>query len=221
MLRISELWKEAYPEACVGLMSIQHVINPKYSPELTHPKQALENELKATFLSRADLIENPTIKAYSNYYKRFTKTYHVLQQLESILFKDKAIPDMPGLVQAMFMAELKNGLLTAGHDCAMLKGPLVLDLATGNEQYILINGKEQNTKPGDMLIKDSTGVISSIIHGPDARSRLSLTTQSVIFVVYAPAGIPRGSVQKHLSDIHAYVQRFSPEAQVSSTDIYS
>jgi hypothetical protein len=48
------------------------------------------------------------IKTYHDYYKRFKKTYHILLQLESIVFKNKSIPKVSSLVEAMFMAELKN-----------------------------------------------------------------------------------------------------------------
>jgi hypothetical protein len=92
------------------------VINPEQCEVLENSKRKLESELRTRFSSKEKLLCHKPIMDYSNYYKRYTKTYHVLQQLESIIFKNKSIPCVAGLVEAMFMAELKNGLLTAGHD---------------------------------------------------------------------------------------------------------
>lgn len=69
------------------------------------------------------------IKTYVEYYKCLKKTYHVLLQLESIVFKKKSIPNVSPLVEAMFMAELKNQLLTANHDMDTIKLPIKVDLA--------------------------------------------------------------------------------------------
>jgi DNA/RNA-binding domain of Phe-tRNA-synthetase-like protein len=41
------------------------------------------------------------------------------------------MPRSPALVAAMVAAELKNLLLTAGHDLEVIEPPVTLDLATG------------------------------------------------------------------------------------------
>ncbi len=79
----------------------------------------------------------------------------------------KSIPDAQALVQAMFMAEMKNMLLTAGHDLDKLHLPLVLDVSTGDETYTLMRGTEQQLKPGDMYIRDGEGILSDVIYGPE------------------------------------------------------
>lgn len=44
-------------------------------------------------------------------------------------------PSVAALVEAMFIAELKNLLLTAGHDLDAVELPLKLDIARGGERY--------------------------------------------------------------------------------------
>ena len=80
----------------------------------------------------------PSLQVYDAYYKRFKKTYHVQLQLESIAFKGKSIPSVAALVEAMFMAEVKNMLLTAGHDLDTLQLPARLDVTKGDEVYTLM-----------------------------------------------------------------------------------
>ena len=61
--------------------------------------------------------------------------------------KGKSLPNVAALVEAMFVAELKNMLLTAGHDADKLDGDLTLDIANGAETYQLMSGVDQTLKP--------------------------------------------------------------------------
>lgn len=221
MLYATDLWKKTHPGASVGCMIIGNVLNLEPCEGLENYKRRLETALRAMFISKQELSGHFPITVYRDYYKRYKKTYHVLQQLESIIFKGKEIPHVAGLVQTMFMAELKNCLLTAGHDYDALKLPLKLDSAVGNEKYILINGKEQVVKPGDMMVSDTAGIISSIIHGPDARTRLLPETQKAVFIVYAPLGISKDMVFEHLSDLYSYAKLVSPDAKVELQEVYT
>lgn len=221
MLFATDLWKKTHPGASVGCMIIGNVLNLEPCDGLKNYKRRLETDLRARFISKQELSGHFPITVYSDYYKRYKKTYHVLQQLESIIFKGKEIPHVAGLVETMFMAELKNCLLTAGHDYDALTLPLKLDIAVGNEKYILINGKDQVVKPGDMMVSDTAGIISSIIHGPDLRTRLLPETRKAVFIVYAPSGISKDMVFKHLSDIYSYVQIVSPDAEVERQEVYT
>jgi DNA/RNA-binding domain of Phe-tRNA-synthetase-like protein len=220
MLYVTDLWKKTHPEASVGCMVLHNVLNPGECEVLENNKRKLETELRARFSSREELSGCDLIKVYSDYYKRYAKTYHVLQELESVVFKGKSIPRVAGLVEAMFMAELKNYLLTAGHDYDALKTPLKLDVAVGDEKYILINGKEQIVKSRDMMISDAEGVISSIIHGPDSRTQILPDTRKAVFVVYAPLGISKKMVLDHLSDIYSYVKLISPNTEIELQKVY-
>lgn len=221
MLAATDLWKTKYPGANIGFMLLSNVLNSTHNEVLEMTKQALENELRSTFTTREALLSNSQIAPYISYYKHFKKTYHVLQQLESVIFKGKHIPSVASLVECMFMAELKNNLLTAGHDYEALKLPLEIDVAAGHEQYTLINNKVQTAKSGDMVIKDAAGVISSIIHGPDARTSITSTTKNALFIIYGPKGISEKQILDHLSDIYTYAKMVAPDAKIETQEICS
>ena len=108
MLQVSKAWKQVFPEAGVGVMLLDQVSNPTLSEALETEKRLVEAELRAKFADRQALLDSSILKAYADYYKKFAKTYHVQQQLESVIFKGKSIPTVAGLVEAMFMAELKK-----------------------------------------------------------------------------------------------------------------
>ncbi|MFP3869248.1 MAG: phenylalanine--tRNA ligase beta subunit-related protein [Syntrophobacteria bacterium] len=222
MFIASEAWKEAYPGAEVGILAMDHVANPEHHHALDREKQQLENELRSRFgnLDRAALKGLGVIQAYNSYYKRFKKTYHVLLQLESVVRKGKSIPRVAALVEAMFMAELKNMLLTAGHDLEVLKPPVRIDVADGSENYTRIDGQEQTPQPMDMFIADTQGILSTVLYGPDRRTRITPRTDRVFFTVYAPPGIGKQPVDEHLRDIQTYVSLIAPKAEVELMEVY-
>lgn len=223
MLTVSEAWKTTFPGAAVGTLVMRAVTNPPSHAILDQRKGELESQLREHFASggRAALKSLPVIQAYAAHFEHFKKTYPVQLQLESVALKGKAIPRVAALVEAMFMAEIKNLLLTAGHDAALVQPPVQFDVATGSERYILINGQEQVTKPGDMMMTDTQGVISSVIYGPDQRTRITADTRRAMFVVYAPAGVGEQAVRDHLRDIQANVLLVAPEAVTDALEVYA
>jgi DNA/RNA-binding domain of Phe-tRNA-synthetase-like protein len=222
MILISEKLRIIYPGGLIGAVLIKNVSNSGTSIELEKKKEELENALRTKYesISRSELGLTEPIKTYVNYYKRFKKTYHVLLQLESIVLKKKSIPNVAPLVETMFMAELKNLLLTAGHDMDAIRLPIRVDLSQGNERYILLNGQEKELAPGDMMMVDGIGVISCIIYGPDNRTQMTKNTKNVLFVVYAPPGINEGMLEQHLRDINQYIKIVSPDAILETLKVY-
>jgi len=221
MFTMSDAWRAAYPDAAIGVLAMCGVTNPEGHAELDARKEELEDELRARFSGhdRAALKSIPVIRAYNDYYKRFGKSYHVQLQLESIVHKGKSIPRVAALVESMFMAELKNQMLTAGHDLDALEMPVGVDVAQGDENYTRINGQEQQMKPGDMMISDARGIISSVVYGPDQRTQITPKTTRVLFTVYAPPRIDAETVRLHLEDIQANVLVVSPDARTELLEV--
>ena len=217
MFTASDAWR-----AAIGVLAMQGVANPERHAKLNARKEVLEGELRARFSDhdRAALKAMPVISSYNDYSKRFGKSYHVQLQLESIVHKGKPIPRVAALVESMFMAELKNQLPTAGHDLAALEMPVGVDVAQGDERYTRINGQEQQMKPGDMMISDARGVISSVVYGPDRRTRITPKTSRVLFTVYAPPYIETEAVRLHLEDIRTNVSIVSPDAGTEVLEVY-
>jgi len=142
-------------------------------------------------------------RAYESYYKAFKKTCHVQLRLEFVALKRQSVPRVDSLVEAMFVAELKHRLLTAGHDLAAIRGSVRVGVAAG-----------------DMMMADEEGVICSVLYGPDRRTRITPSTRDVFFAVYAPAGIGRGAVRDHPQDLQANVQLIAPAAQMETLEVH-
>lgn len=219
-LTVSPAWTAAYPGACVGALRMTGVRNPDSDAAL----EALLDETAAGIrdryagMDRSHLLARPEFAAYATYYRRFDKTYHVLLQLESVAFKGKPLRARGALVAAMFRAELETGLLTAGHDADLLVGGLTVDVVAAPERYIGIGGRAIEAAPGDMCIRDDDGILSSIVYGPDDRTRLREETLAAIFTTYAPAGIGAEAVVRHLEAVALGVRVVAPDAVIESLD---
>ena len=152
--------------------------------------------------------------AYQRYYKKFTKTYHVLQQVESIVHKVRNLPSVMPLVDSNFISEVDTLILTAGHDVKFLAGRITLDNSVSGDMIPRMKGDEKEILPGDMIMRDELGVCCSIIYGQDSRSIIRPDTKHVLFVSYAPAGVPQEIVSQHLDAIYQNILLFSSEAKI-------
>jgi DNA/RNA-binding domain of Phe-tRNA-synthetase-like protein len=222
LLVISEQWRKTHPGAVAGILTMRGLANPARHPALEERRLLVEVGLRERFgrLDRTQLVATPPLGAYAAYFKRFKKTYPVQLQLESVVFKGRPIPSFSALVTAMFMAELENGLLTAGHDWDSLDLPLVLGVAEGTERFTSITGEEKILKAAAMYMSDGAGIISAVVYGPDQRSRIMPSTRNAVFVVYAPPGIDPTTVADHLGNIRDYALLLAPGATIERLDVH-
>lgn len=221
LLTASQSWVEAWPGACVGAMAMSGLANPESDPALDELLDRTAADLREKFAgaTRADLLAGPELAAYAAYYRRFDKTYHVLLQLESVALKSKALRARGALVAAMFRAELLTGLLTAGHDADLLSGGLRVDVVAAGEAYTGLGGREIAAAAGDMCIRDGAGIVSSIVYGPDDRTRFRSQTRRAVFTTYAPAGIGPDAVRRHLATIAESLRGIVPTASVDGVTL--
>ena len=220
-LVVSRDFVERYPGAHAGALVLRGAANHVACPALDQARVELEAELRRKYggMDRAALKQLPAIAVYDGYYGHFGKSYHVLLQLESVVFKGKPAGRGSALVLAMFLAELKNQLLTAGHDLAVVQLPVRVEVATGQESYSLLNGQTATLKADDMFMLDGEGVISSVLYGPDGRTQIGPGTRDVLYVVYAPRGIEPDAVRRHLEDLAGLVRLAAPEAFIESLQV--
>lgn len=221
IIEVDPAWRAAHPGASVGVVALRGVTNPPSHEALNALAGTLEDELRARYgaLERQTLRAVPPLPAYSAYYKRWGQRYHVGMQFESVAQKGKPLPRVAALVEAMFIAELRNLLLTAGHDLDALDLPVRLDVGE-LESFTAPNGTGMTVKEGDMFIADANGrVLSAIITGPSDFARIGPQTTSALFYLYAPPGIDREAVSAHLDEIEHNVRLISPGAEVVGREI--
>ena len=218
MLEITESneWLAKHPGATIGLLELSGIDNSQPSAKLDERKREVESQLRERYqgFSRKDFLSLPVMSEYEAYYKRFDKTYHVQLQIESIVLKGKNLPNVSPLVDSNFAAEVQTLILTAGHDVSKLRRPVTIDVSCDGDEITQMNGSTKPIRAGDMIMKDSEAVCCSIIYGQDNRSPITPSTTHVLYVAYAPAGIPEEVVHAQLQGIEENVRRFSPGVTV-------
>jgi DNA/RNA-binding domain of Phe-tRNA-synthetase-like protein len=220
-LDVDPIWRQAHPGASVGLIAMRGVANPANNDTLNDLATALETDVRSRFGSadRETIRATPPLPAYAAYYKRWGQRYHVAMQLESVAQKGKALPRVAALVEAMFIAELRNLLLTAGHDLDALELQVRLTIGSG-QSFTAPNGQETTVKVGDMVIVDARGhVLSAIVTGPSDVARIGPETTATLFYSYAPPGVDSGVINAHLDEIERNVRLISPTAAVVAREI--
>lgn len=215
VIQIAPEWHTHYPEATFGALILHGVTNPQRHPALNAAATALETELRQEFgdLEQAALRATPPLPAYAAYYKRFGQRYHVARQLESVVHQNKPLPRVAALVEAMFMAELRNLVLTAGHDLDAIAGQVHLAIGSGSEEYQTLAGRTASVKAGDMFTADSRGVLSAIITGPADYAAITPDTTNLLLIAYAPAGIAFDLMEHHLVNLEAHVRLIAPDCE--------
>ena len=209
-------WRMSYPGALIGVLEVTGIVNVDSSSVLDDRKRAAEARLRERYhgFTRSDFLALPVMAAYERHYKRFDKTYHVQLQVESIVLKGKRLPSVSPLVDANFMAEVETLVLTAGHDVEHLQGQIVIDISQPGDQQSQMNGATKDMRAGDMVMRDDGGICCSIIYGQDNRSPISSGTTHVLYVAYAPPGVPAEVVNAQMQSIEASICLFAPTAIV-------
>jgi len=207
-------WQASHPGGIIGLLELSGAGGARSSPELDARKRETEARLRERYqgFARKDFLSLPILAAYDRYYNRFDKTYHVLLQLESIVLKGKSLPTVSPLVDANFTAEVETLVLTAGHDVDRLRAPVIMDVSREGDAMMLMNGTSKVIRAGDMVMKDTGGICCSILYGQDNTSPISPETSHVLYVAYAPAGVPAEAVEAQLQGVEANIRLFSKAA---------
>lgn len=222
MIKISPAVKQVYPTAKFGVMTATGLSATAGQAVLRDIVAAEIEAIKRRYpdYDRKTAVATEPICHYAAYYKKYKKSYPVLGQLESVVLKDKGIPPVGVPVEAMFLAEVKNMLLTAGHDLDCITGDLTVDIATLPLGYTGISQHEQTLVEHDLYLRDEKGGVSSILQGPDCRTRLTEGTQRALYFVYGVEGVGEQRIREHLNTIASYLQQANPAVEIESLEVF-
>ncbi len=212
---------EMYPNAKMGILIMRDVIVEEKDDGELRDQTLLAIKEKYDGLSRNEIKALDPIQAYVAYYKKFGNSYHLMGQLESVLKGKKELPKGGGLLQTMFLWEISSMLLTAGHDLSALKMPLCLKAANGSETYESISGKEATAVNGDMMLCDEDGPISTILRGPDKKTRITPSSKDLLFSIYAPPVVDETYIKNNLEKLENTIKTIAPNATTEVLKVFS
>lgn len=154
--------------------------------------------------------ENP----YVRFFKKFKKTYPVMMQFESIMFKGRPFPDFNPIAEVAFLMEIVTHVLSGTHDVDQIQGSVELFLGTQKEEFPGMRGVPFHTYPGDFCGRDEGGIIFSMIAGADSRTCARPDSRHVMYPVFGTPGLPCEVIENAMAVLISYVKVLSPNAKI-------
>ncbi|MFX0086953.1 MAG: phenylalanine--tRNA ligase beta subunit-related protein [Candidatus Hodarchaeota archaeon] len=197
LINLTHNLKKNYPSSNFGSLIIRDVQNRKRNETLEERKRDLEKKI---IKSIGEVDKDSMIIYYNNYFKIWKKIYPIEYQIKTIK-NGGNLPQVSVLVDSMFISELKNKILTSGHDLDAIQGDLTFDVSKGGEKYLQLNGRERKLKKNDIVLKDNEGVLASILYGPTKRTSISLKTENTLYLAWCPYSMDEQLILDHLNAI--------------------
>ena len=98
---------------------------------------------------------------------------------------------------------------------------ITIESGPGNDNYRSILGKDITAVEGNLAICDGMSVISSIIWGPDFKSRITSSTTEVLFAIYVPPGIETDYIETDLRRLEEGIKTFSSSSVRANLQVFS
>jgi DNA/RNA-binding domain of Phe-tRNA-synthetase-like protein len=222
LLIATDRWRHDHAGSRAAGVAYRGVVAAAQSDGLAAMKRDLEASLRDRWgtATKQELLADPVLAAYQAYDQRFGQNYHVAMQIRSIAQHGKAIPDRNPLIEAMFMTELKTGVLAAAQDSDAIRLPITIDSAQGTEAYVRYDGVAERCRPGDQVMIDADGnVLTSIAQGPTAFGLVGPATSAVCYCFYFPVGVDDAVIEEALAYLDVAVRTACPGAQQTGTEI--
>ena len=222
-LKVADSVREVYPEAHFATMAAHGVDTPADRVAFEALKAAEIAQIMEMHQAydRKTATSTPPMSPYVTHYKRFKKTYQVMLQLESVLFKGRGIPSVNVPVEAMFLAELKHLLLGGGYDLDTTTGDVEVAVSTGTETFGNMAGEEQTLQNGDLYLHDGAGLLGNIIYGPAHRTCITDASRNVLFLIYGVPGVPIADTRRQLADLGTYLKAGLPGAELEPIRVWA
>lgn len=153
---------------------------------------------------------------YFRFFRKFKKTYPVMMQFESVLFKGRSFPEFNPVAEVAFLMEIVTRALSGAHDMDQICGTVELYCATEKEEFPGLRGTPFHTYPGDFCGRDEQGIIFSLIAGADARTCARLESRHVLYPIFGTPDLPVSRIEEAMETLIRYVKVLSPEAVVTT-----
>jgi hypothetical protein len=108
--------------------------------------------------------------------------------------EQSGIPSSLPFVESLLMCEMASGILMGVHDADEIQTGLTLDVAQEGEILEGMRGPLA-CKAGEMVLRDSKGIIASYFQGPDQRTRVKSATKNLVLFVFPAPGLSENAIQ--------------------------
>lgn len=152
---------------------------------------------------------------YSRFFKKFKKTYPVMLQFESCLFKGRPFPRENPVTGVPFLAELSTLVLMGTHDLDRVRGQIRLTSGTEKTPFSGLFG-EAHTYANDVVGRDDEGIIFSMIAGADDRTCAHPESRHVFYPVFGVPGRSADELKRAQETVSGFARILSPDARIET-----
>lgn len=192
---------DKFPGAILGLVKVNKIDNTKKYPEITKLLRVAESRVRNIFETTEKIGSHPAVSSWRKAYRTFGSDPHEYRcSIEALLrrvVKGGEVPAINPLVDLYNYISLKYLMPVGGEDLNMVKGGIILDFATGSENFIRLGGTA-NEPPdaGEVIYRDEVGVMCRRWNWREAdRTKLTNQTTEAIIVVEALPPVAKSEVE--------------------------
>jgi hypothetical protein len=129
-----------------------------------------------------------TVAGFAEYFSAHGHAFPLRQQIARAA--KRGFPKAPAPVLALLAAEAGTGVLMGVQDADAVDGWPCLDVARGGEQFTGMRDAVLTCADLEVVVRDGSGIIASLLQGPDQRTALTPQTRSLEFYVFdTPDGL--------------------------------
>lgn len=151
---------------------------------------------------------------YVRFFKKFKKTYPVLLQFESVMFKGRPFPQFNPVAEVPFLMEIVTHVLSGAHDIDEICGTVKLYNAVCKEEFPGLRGSPFHTYPDDFCGRDENGIIFSLIAGADERTCARIDSSHVFYPIFGTPDLDESVIRDAIAVLVRYVKVLSPDAEI-------
>ena len=179
--------------------------------DLVHAELDALREKYADYDRKAVFGENP----YFRFFKKFKKTYPVMQQFESVMFKGRPFPEEDPVMGVPFLLELTTFVLSGTHDIDRMDGPLTIFTPSEKLPFLGMRAASTHTYPKDICGRDNSGIIFSMIAGADERTCAREESRHVFYPVFGVPGQAPDALHSAQTRMAEYAALLAEDAQIA------
>jgi len=205
---------ENFDHPIIGVIDCRGVDNRGDSTDVDDLLRGAEAKTRNEFSKFESPGQHPNIVAWRQAYKKFGADPHQYRcSAESLVrrvIKGDSVPHINKLVDIYNYISLKYVIPVGGEDADAIRGDLQLTFAEGMEQFIRLNGVE-NEPPskGEVVYKDDEGVICRRWNWREAdRTKLTPDTRNAVIVLDALAPVDRAIVESAGQELAALIRQY-------------
>lgn len=153
---------------------------------------------------------------YFRFFRKFKKTYPVMQQFETVMFKGRPFPEDDPVTAVPFLLELTTFVLSGTHDIDRIDGSLTIFTPDAKLPFDGMRGDSTHTYPNDICGRDDTGIIFSMIAGADNRTCVHPDSRHVFYPVFGTPDTAPALIEDALETLAGFVRTICPGAKTES-----